>query len=283
MNATWKVRWDVLSLLLLFLFVLAHLLALFAGIKYGMPATWARQWAAGWLAIVLMFFGVSILNCFLEWGVHRCLLHTWIVTWLKRFCRNHRKHHGLTPISVQKSANPLESRISSRYFLDEKGDWFNVSFADYSLLVFLATETVFILPFQLLFPRVPFLAGGYLAVACSYMLYEMIHPLEHRPKEWWDARASNPFWFLLGLYVSRLRRRHQYHHLHPRCNLAIMGFFGYPLADKILKTDKLPPDILYDNAIVKEEDLAPPQPRQLVVLLDRWALARERRFVTERG
>lgn len=283
MNATWKVRWNSLSLVLLFFFVILHMTVLFVVIKYLLPTIWLAQLTAGWPLIMLVFFGRSISNCFLEWFVHRYMLHTWIVSWLKRFWCNHGKHHGLTAIGIKKHESLGEIRVFSRYFLDEEGDWFNVSLADYTLLAFIAVETAFALPLQLVFPEIPFLISGYLAVACSYALYEIIHPLEHRPKEWWDAKFSNPFWSFLRWYVSRLRRRHQYHHLHPRFNMAIMGLFGYPLADKFFRTDLLPPDILYDGALVNEKDLVPPSPHRFVLWLDAWARKREVRFCVERG
>lgn len=279
--ASWKVKWGLFSLLLLTLFVLAHLGAVFVGLRFLLPSVWKAQLQAGWLSLVLVFIGVCVLNCFLEWFVHRNILHIVVVSWFRDIYRRHGRHHGFTLITLLPVSGQMRE-IFSRYTIVEDKQFESVSFADYTLSAFFGFHTIPLALLQFIFPGVPFLLGGYSAIACSYWDYEIVHPLEHMSEEWWQTKRYNPVYLLLRPFANFLRRFHEYHHFKINCNMAIAGFFGFPLADLVFGTYKLPVDFFRHGALINEEQLKPPVPSAFVIKLDAWAKKRSRELLMER-
>ena len=111
---------------------------------------------------------------------------------------------------------------------------------------------------QWLFPAAPFFLAGYLAVAWSLALYELIHAVEHWPQDTWDRLIGHPrhgrFW--RKAYAFHLR-----HHADIRCNEGISGIFGLPLVDFILGT-YVDPETLYTHGTrVDAAQFNSPRPR----------------------
>jgi len=232
------------------------------------------------LAILITFLFVSISFCFLEWFVHRGILHAVISSWMVNLYHRHGRHHGLTIIAAA-PAGAIRRKIISKYFIVENKQWESVSFADYTLLAFFAFYTLPLGLLQFVFGHAPFLIAGYSAITVAYVLYEVFHQLEHRPDDWWLARKNNPVSMLFKRPVEFLKHIHEYHHLNPYCNMAIAGFFGIPLADICFKTLYVPPCSLTDKSFVRAEDLRPPEPLGWVSKFDRWAKTREKRLLME--
>ncbi len=265
----WKARWPLLVVVSTFV----QTTLFFWGLRVFFPHLWARQLGAGFTTNAMVFLATGIFLCFMEWGGHRYLLHTATISWLiQTLTFNHGKHHALTSI-VLLDANPERTlkRVSSNYVLVEKKQYHSVVFADYFLVAIFAGYAPLFALLVWLFPAVPFL-GGYVALAVWVTLYDVLHPFEHKPDEWWEKRKYNPL-------LSLLHRFHQYHHVNTNCNMAIVGFFGLPLADWLLGTFKLPPLALRDGDIVEIKTFAPPAPRWFVLGLDAWALKREQRLL----
>lgn len=280
MSATWKSKWGLVSLSLFLVFVAFQLGLLFWGIKYLFPTIWAQQINAGPPRFLLVFAVVSVCLCFLEWFVHRDVLHTVVVSWLRGFYHSHGRHHGLTVIAL-KDKTPAGKVIISRYDIVEEKQWEAVSFADYILVAFFVFCAAPLALLQSFFGDFPFLIGGYSAIAVYFALYEILHQFEHRPDEWWERRKRNPMLIVVRPLIVFLRRFHQYHHLYPYYNMAIVGCLGFPLADTILGTYCLPGLKLAHGGVVDSGKLNPPKPNRFVSGLDNWAQKRGRRLLME--
>ncbi|MBI4160802.1 MAG: hypothetical protein HY506_02750 [Candidatus Yanofskybacteria bacterium] len=271
--ASWRVRWGYLSIFLVACFSLTHLSIALWLVELSFEGILAKQSQAGLWMISAVYLGMMVFNCFIEWFTHRLLLHSKVVSWLSYLCDRHRNHHRLTAIKFKRIEDG-SAMIKSVYPITQDKQYESVSFPFYTLASFLAFLTIPLGLAQLIFPEAPFILGGYSAVATSFFFYEVIHPLEHKPDEWWEKRKNNPF-------LSLVWRVHQYHHLRSDYNMAIAGFFGLPLADMALGTFKLPKRPLQEAAITDEKELEPPKPIRLVVWIDSWSQNRARRLFME--
>ena len=247
-------------------------LLLLAAFRLWLPAIWARQFAAGGLALLLTFLGAHLFLCFFEWGFHRYVLHSVTITWLQRFARGHRNHHGLTPIRLQPAAPGSDRFVLNRYPIVAAAQYADSAFPGYALLAFWALFTPLLIAAQFLLPGLPVLVGGYAAVTWSMCLYEILHAIEHQPYDWWRRATEHP---LLGAFWRRLYGFHHMHHANISCNEAISGFFGLPLADWILGTYHQPKELLLEGRLATAKDFAVPAPPPLVRWLDGWARSRE--------
>ena len=89
--------------------VVGQYAGLLVAFRFLLPKVWARQFAAGWPALLLAFLVAHLSLCFFEWAFHRYVLHSVTTSWLVRFARSHRSHHGLTPIRLQPVAEGVET------------------------------------------------------------------------------------------------------------------------------------------------------------------------------
>lgn len=277
---SWKDRLGLLSHLLAAILVLTQLAALFLGIKFLLPNIWARQVADGFFWNFATFILVALASSFGEWWFHRDIQHNCIFSYLRYAYNRHGLHHGLTIIAVEKPG-VRHMTIMSKYPMISYKQHQSVFFPAHMFLATLAFYSVLLVLLQWIFPGVPFLLGGYSAVAAADICYEIFHPLEHRSEEWWDERKKNPIARILRRYISYLRRLHEYHHLNIKYDMAVAGFFGLPLADMVLGTYYMPPVALTDGTSVTREDISPPQVSRFVRWHDLWVQTRSRRLLEE--
>lgn len=264
LRESWKSKWGIVSFMLLILFAGAHLAVLFAGLRFFLPNVWERQFEAGIPVMIAVFLIFSIMHCFVECFFHRYVMHMMIVSRLFTLMDRHEKHHFVwTPISLHVSENKIVKKIESYYLITEEKQLEFLHFRNSIFLIFFA---FYALPFALLqwlFPLLPILLGGWIAIVVYATLYEIMHALEHKNETFWISRF------------------HQYHHLRPGYNMAIVGFFGFPLADFVFGTFKSLSYALRDGMTVNKADLAPPKPCRLIQWLDRWALKRQKKLFQE--
>ena len=90
-------------------FILAHLVVLFAFLRFAFPWTWQQQLSAGWGAIILTCLACNLVFCFGEFFFHRYLLHIDSIKWLGKLCYAHRAHHKLTSIRFDDRDNAVRS------------------------------------------------------------------------------------------------------------------------------------------------------------------------------
>lgn len=260
------------SILRFSLLVAAQVALLLLAIRTLMPGLWARQLAAGAWAIVLVFLGMHLFLAFFEWVFHRYVLHSIVVSWLQRFARGHRHHHGLTSIRLKPAAAGSDRVILNEYPITREEQYPDSDFPVYALIAFWVLFTPVLAGLQLLWPAAPVILGGYLAIAWSMTLYEVFHAIDHWPYEWWKRATEDP---TFGGFWRRLYGFHLMHHANIGCNEAISGFFGLPVPDWCLGTSHQPKALLLEGRVATAKDFAIRPPRRLVRALDRWARRRE--------
>ncbi len=252
--------------------VVVQLGLLFVAFRLLMPNVWKSQLAAGALAIVLVFLGVHLFVCFFEWAFHRYVLHSVTARWLLTFAKAHRNHHGLTPIRLQPITEGSDRYVLNRYPITSEDQHEDSAFPIYALLAFWGLFSPLLIGLQLLFPQLPFLLGGYAAIAWSMSLYEILHAIEHHPYEWWKRATEHP---RFGVVWRKLYGFHHMHHANISCNEAISGFFGLPIADWTFGTYHQPRELLLEGRVATAKDFSVPSPPRVVRWLDDWARKRE--------
>lgn len=240
--------------------------------RFVFPHAWERQFAAGWVAILLSFLASHLFICFFEWGFHRYVLHSVTSPYLLWFARGHRSHHGLTPIRLQAVSAGSDRYILNRYPITEEEQNVDAAFPIYAIVAFWALFTPLLVVVQLLLPRAPVLMGGYAAITWSMCLYEILHAIEHRPYEWWKHATEHP---RFGAFWRKLYGFHHMHHANISCNEAISGFFSLPVADWVFGTYHQPKELLLEGRVATAKDFAIPPPPRWVRWLDNWARKRE--------
>jgi len=258
-------------------FVVAHLVILFAAIRFVFPWTFEQQLSAGWPAIVLVSLGFSVLFCFGEYLFHRYLLHMETAKLVRQLCTSHLAHHKLTSIGFDER----HGTVRSAYAIEDQEHDLSATFPPWALVAFGAFWAPFFAVTAFSFPRFPVLVSGYTALAVAHFLYETIHVAHHMPYDsWWKPKIERgiaaPVW-------RRLYGFHQAHHANYRCNMNVAGFYGLPLADLVFGTYKQPPALLNDGAPASKavaRDLTP-VPRWPISWLDRVALKRRKRISKE--
>lgn len=264
---------SILRFTLLALLQFALLLVVF---RFALPSVWAAQFAAGWLAILAVFVGFHLLLCFFEWAFHRYVLHSVTTRWLHWFASGHRSHHGLTPIRLQPAPEGADRYILNRYPIIDDHQNENAAFPPYAIVAFWLVFSPLIVGFQLLWPHLPMLLGGYAGVTWSMCLYEILHAIEHWPYEWWKHATEHR---RFGRFWSKLYGFHHMHHANVSCNEAIAGFFTLPVADWVLGTYHQPKELLLEGRIATAKDFAVKEPPAVVRWMDRWARRREARVM----
>lgn len=252
--------------------VVAQVAALFLAIRFFFPGVWTRSLASGPGALVACFLGMHLFMCFFEWAFHRYVLHARISPLLGYFSKAHRNHHGLTPIKLQAVSPGSDRYVLNRYPILEEEQFEDSAFPWFALMGFWAFFTPMLVGLQLLFPTLPFLIGGYAAIALSMSFYEILHALEHYPYEWWKKAIEHP---RFGRMWTALYGFHHFHHANVGANEAISGFFGLPIADWVFGTYHQPRELLLEGRVATAKDFAVKPPPGWVRKLDEWARKRE--------
>ncbi|MDO8679055.1 MAG: hypothetical protein Q7R30_10900 [Acidobacteriota bacterium] len=258
-------------------FILAHLVVLFAFLRFAFPWTWEQQLSSGFTGILLTCLACNLVFCFGEFFFHRYLLHIDSVKWLGKLCYAHRAHHKLTSIQF----DDRHSAVRSTYAIHDIDHDDSATFPPYALLLFFAFWTPFFAVIAFSFPQFPILIGGYIALAIAHFLYETLHVLHHMPYEqWWQRKVDGR---IFGKVWHKMYGFHQAHHANYHCNMNIAGFFGLPLADLVLRTYKQPETLLLDGAPATKAAARAltPQPRWPVSSMDRAVIKRRARMKKE--
>lgn len=257
----------------LFLITITLTLAgLFGALALLTPSVWHAQLAAGWLPVLGVFLGAHILAGFVEFFFHRYVLHAPLVPFLAYFYKQHTLHHALTRVGYQKGKHTqteMPCLVENRYPIVEEKQFEASYFPWYSLAIFAGIGTLIFAPLQWLFPTLPVFLGGFLAIAWSLVLYELIHAVEHWPQATWDRLVAHP---TFGRAWRKAYAFHLRHHADIRCNEAISGVFGLPVVDLIFGT-YIDPETLYTHGKhAPAKEFVSPRPRfGIIRWLDRQA------------
>lgn len=258
--------------------ILVSLAGLFTVLALLFPSVWKAQLAASGWSLFLCFTVVHAVAGTFEFFFHRYILHAPLIPFLSYFYKQHTLHHALTHIGYHRSKISNEEvpglveneHIARNNFPIEEEKQYEASyFPWYSLIIFSLVITPFLALAQWLMPSAPVFLGGYLAVAFSLSLYELIHAVEHWPQDTWDRLIAHPRY---GRIWRKAYAFHLRHHADIRCNEGISGIFGLPLVDFALGT-YVDPETLYTHGEkVHADEFNSPQPRfAFIRWLDRRA------------
>jgi len=260
----------------LFAFTVGITLAGLLGLlRWLAPGVWDAQFLASGAQLGAAFVAISLVTCFFEYFFHRYVLHTPAVPFLRRLYRQHTLHHALTRIA-RKPAK--EGRgilyIENKFPIEEEEQHEAAFFPWYSMAVFALVLAPLFALLQLVLPTFPWFLAGFLALASSLSLYEVLHAINHWPLEKWEPLVTHRRW---GWFWQPVYGFHLRHHAVIDCNESISGFFGLPVADWVFGTCVIPQTVYADGEEWVPEEFTRPRPRALVRLLDDWAQATVRR------
>ena len=260
---------EEFSLPLFALTILVTLTGLFSVLWFFFPTLWTAQLVTPFWKVGGAFAGVSLINCFVEYFFHRYVLHTPAVPFLRRLYRQHTLHHGLTHI-VRKQARGKHQVlfIENKFPIIEPEQHEASFFPWYSLAIFAVILTPVLALLQWLAPSFPWFLSGFLALASSLTLYELLHAINHWSLEKWLPLIEHPRW---GKIWQPAYGFHLRHHAVIDCNESISGFFGLPVADWVFGTCVIPQTIYAQGEEWDSGKFRSPQPRALIRWLDVWA------------
>lgn len=228
------------------------------------PSMLLNEFNSGWKSLVITFLGVHLATAFFEFFFHRYVLHAPVVPFLAYFYKQHTHHHNLTRVALPRTSNVVTNKFPILEEEQHEASFFPV----YSLLVFAGLATPVFVLVHYFVPHAPIFTAGYLALAWSLSLYELLHALEHKSVESWKPLLEHPrfgsFWKLV--YGFHLR-----HHADIHSNESISGFFGFPVPDLVFGT-WVNPNTLYEHqTTVEKKEFESPRPNFFIRLLDRYA------------
>jgi hemolysin III len=257
----------------LFVITIALTLAGLCGIlALVVPGVWRAQLAAPWWAFAGVFLVTHCVAAFVEYGFHRYVLHAPLIPFLSYFYKQHTLHHALTRVGFQKSKKGRENvpyLVENHYPIEHEKQFEASYFPWYTLTVFAALAVPFFALFQWLLPTAPVFLAGFVSIAWSLSLYEIIHAIEHLPQATWDRLVAKP---TTGRFWRKAYAFHLRHHADIRCNEAISGVFAMPVPDWVFGT-YVDPETLYTNGrTAAPKEFVSPTPRFAVIRwLDRQA------------
>jgi len=257
------------SLPLFALTVLSTLAVLLTALWFFFPTVWSLQFMAPLWKAGAAFAAVSLLNCFVEYFFHRYVLHTPAIPLLRRFYRLHTLHHGLTHIVRKQSRGEHQVLFIENKFPIIEPEQHEASFFPwYSLAIFAVLLAPVLALLQWLFPSFPWFMSGFLALASSITLYEVLHAINHWSLEKWLPLIEHPRW---GKMWQPAYGFHLRHHAVTDCNESISGFFGLPVADWVFGTCVIPKTIYAQGEAWESVKFRSPQPIAVIRWLDTWA------------
>lgn len=262
-------RHERFSFLLFFATVAVSLSGILGAFWWIAPDVWVSQFTASIGRHVGAFLVISLVICFVEYFFHRYILHTSAVPFLRRFYRQHTRHHALTRI-IRKPLRAGQSVLSieNKFPIVHEEQHESAFFPWYTLAAFGIGLTPLLVVLHLVVPGMPWFLSGYLALVNSLILYEVLHAINHWPLQKWEPLITHPRW---GWFWQPIYGFHLRHHAVIDCNESISGFFGLPLADWLLGTCVIPKTVYAEGEEWTEEKFRSPQPCGLVRGLDALA------------
>jgi hemolysin III len=190
------------------------------------PSTFRPQLNQSLLTMFGLFILVHFVNAFVEYFVHRYVLHAKL-PYFQYFYQRHTTHHSHT--SVRSDG----VNIYDTYPIVHE-EQHEASFMSwYTLGIFSLLYTPFFIVCAFAVPSVPMFIPGYLALLWSMVLYESLHYAFHIPLTAWKTAMAIP---LIGTYIKGLYEFHYAHHACAQNNISVSGFFTFPIADLLFGT-----------------------------------------------
>ena len=197
------------------------------------------------------------------------MLHIPAIPFLRRLYKQHTLHHAITRIARKPGRDGrgilfIENRYPDRRTRAGRGFFFPVVFAGGVRALDLAAPG----PPAMAAPLLPWFLAGYLTLAVSLALYEVLHAINHWPFEKWEPLIRHRLWgrVFMPAYAFHLR-----HHAVIDCNESISGFLGLPIADWTFATCVIPQTVYADGEEWTADKFRSPKPRWIIRQLDTWA------------
>lgn len=246
--------------------VVGTLAVLFTALRFLAPAVWDAQWLAPLWKGAVAFAAVSLVNCFFEYFFHRYLLHTPALPFVRRLYRQHTLHHALTHI-VRRPARDGRAIlcVENKFPIVEPEQGEASFFPWYALATFAALLTPLFALLHLALPSFPWFFSGYLALACSITLYEVLHAINHWSLDKWTPLLTHRVW---GAFWRPVYGFHLRHHAVTDCNESVSGFFGLPVADWVFRTCIIPKTVYADGEPSEPDMFRSPRPLRPIAWLD---------------
>lgn len=254
----------------LFLFeIVASLIVIFGLLAWMAPSVWKVQIEAGWESVLATFLTFHLCGAFVEHPFHRYVLHASIIPGLSFLHWKHSRHHGLTHIVKKKKSGETIMMIENVYPIEKEEQHESSFFPWYAFLGFAIPATLIFSLVQWLLKASPIFLGGFLALAWSLFLYEVIHAIEHWPISKWMPlfHHKRTGWIWRKAYSFHLR-----HHADIRSNEGISGFFGLPIADWIFGTYVKAKTLYEDGSLANPKDFESPKPYWPIYILDKFVV-----------
>lgn len=239
----------------------------------------AAQLGHGWLTYFGWFSLMSLMMSLVEYLFHRYTLHHPMFRFLTTFMHKHGRHHGLTHVvGLKKTINEAGLvEVRFKYSIEEPEQIKSSTFPAYTLVTFWLVFSVLFVPLQLLLSTQPILVTGYGAVLVSFVLYEVIHAIEHLDykkhwQKWVEAKDEQGQW-RYG-WIREFYGFHLMHHRYPQVNMAIGGFWGFAVWDRIFHTRYVPDNLPLPGALVQLTETLP-VPRWPISWLDKVVARKE--------
>jgi hemolysin III len=253
------------------------LVGFLAALAFAFPETWQVQTRASPFAVAWVFVAVHLVNSPFEFLFHRWVLHAPLIPFLSIFYEKHTLHHALTRVAVKRAVALGETPRIENWYPITKDIQHQVSFFPwYAFLVFGSLWTPVLAVVQWLLPETPVFLGGFIAIAWSLTLYEIIHMFEHVSLEKWRPFLDHPrfggFWRMV--YGFHLR-----HHADTNSNETVSGFFGLPIADLAFGTFVNYGDLYRHGATAWPDWFKSPTPRFFIRWIDAWAERAKQKYV----
>ena len=236
------------------------------------PAQLGASWSTYLVCFVTIHLGASLF----EFLFHRYVLHLVPLRCLVSFRRKHTEHHQLTYVRELKTAAVGTVEVRNKYPITRSDQIKSSTFPGYALVAFWGLFSVVLVPLQLLLPTAPILTTGYLAVVFSFLLYEIIHAIEHLDYDKYWKKYVERFPIVHKIYGFHLM-----HHWDDRTNQAIGGCFGLPVWDWVFRTYYVPKELPLPGVGRIPTINRPPPPRRLLRPLDRFVERLHRRFLEQ--
>lgn len=247
-----------------FLFInIINLAFVYGVIALFFPSVWAQQFSASWYVILATFFVVHLVNAFVEFFVHRYVLHLPVVSFMRTFYRSHTAHHGVTAI------NKDGMLVSNRYPIEEAHQHENSFMPWFTFLIFSLFYAPFFIAVHIINPAIPIFLVGYATAFFSMAAYELSHAMMHWPIAVWNSLFSQP---IVGPVWKQFYKHHMRHHVDVRYNESVFGFFGFPITDLIFGTYVNPQTLYPHGSEAIDSEFQTPSPSPFIQWLDKRLL-----------
>ena len=219
-------------------------------------------------AILLTTFFLNGVYSLFEFFYHRYFLHDALVSWLKAMYVSHTHHHKITPVKILiGQAVDGTAPVDNRYPIEHADQEEDMEFPRYAYSLFNGIFLIFPgLPLKLFFPALPIIISTIIGVFIAYVGYEVWHAILHLPAKKWSyvlyrSRFKKP--------AQRVYGFHWLHHFNIDCNMAVFGWWGVAVWDRLFGTKVKLPHVPPEGKGVNVKDIQKPKPKVWLLKTDR--------------